>query len=280
MKSLIIGGTSGLGCALKPVLLRRGPVVTAGRYNCDFFLDVRHDIDISDWPTDIDVVIHTAAHFGGMTDDTFLKAVETNVAGTLRVCDIANALAVKHVIYISSIHATFDTGGRHHTAYSLTKRQGEEVAALSSRQNHIPLTILRPSPLYGPESFRRHQPFFYDIIDHAQSNTDVVLWGGHDPLRNYLHVDDLAETIAKVATLGIDGIYSCQHIDNVTYSQIAKTAFRIFGSSARVEFVSDKPDIPDSIFPLDVDLYDRIARYPEINLEKGIAMIAKQRTIK
>ena len=40
MKTLIIGGTSSLGCALKPVFSKFGEVITAGRKNCDITMDL------------------------------------------------------------------------------------------------------------------------------------------------------------------------------------------------------------------------------------------------
>jgi nucleoside-diphosphate-sugar epimerase len=52
-----------------------------------------------------------------------------------------------------------------YSSYALTKKQGDELAESYCRANKIPLTILRPSQIYGDsDSFAKHQPFF--LPDH------------------------------------------------------------------------------------------------------------------
>jgi nucleoside-diphosphate-sugar epimerase len=275
MKVLIVGGASTVGRALLPVLARTGQVLTAGRHDCDLTLDVSRDFALEAFPADVDVVIHAAAHFGGTTADALAAATETNVVGTLRVCRAAQARGVKHLIYISSVHARFAERSEVPTAYSLTKKQGEEVALSFCTERKLAVTVLRPTQLYGVgETFRRHQPFFYAMLDRAQKNEDIVLYGKRDPVRNYLHVDDLAVTIAKVVEQGVEGTYSCQYPEDVTYARIAKAALSAFGSTARVRFLEDKPDIVDNVFALETSLYDKIGRAPQITIEAGVAQVA------
>ena len=103
MKILIVGGTSSLGCALKPVLSEIGEVITAGRKECDIRLDLNDPIEKITLPNNIDAVIHTAAHFGGKTVEEILEAENVNVLGTLKLCQAAVQAKAKHFILISSM---------------------------------------------------------------------------------------------------------------------------------------------------------------------------------
>lgn len=103
MKILIIGGTSALSISLIKVLKKEHTLITAGRKNCDLYLDLNKDIDIRNFPKDINAVIHVAASFGGQTYLNFKDAISANVLGTLRICQITKELNIKHLTLISSM---------------------------------------------------------------------------------------------------------------------------------------------------------------------------------
>jgi nucleoside-diphosphate-sugar epimerase len=275
MKVLIIGGTSSLGRALKPVLTGFSEIITAGRKDCDITIDLNDPPEKIIIPDHVDTIIHTAADFGGKSAKEILDAESVNVLGTLKLCQAAVQAKSKHFIFISSIYAGLNENAAQHSIYALSKKHAEEVAKFYCSAHALPLTILRPSPIYGnDDSFRRHQPFFYTILDKAANGEDVTLYGSHDPLRNYIHIDDLTNIIAKVVQNKITGTYPCTQTTDVTYSQIARTALTAFNSKGSVHFLKDKPDIPDNIFEKDDTLYKKINFYPAISMEEGIKLIA------
>jgi nucleoside-diphosphate-sugar epimerase len=122
-----------------------------------------------------------------------------------------------------------------------------------------------------------HQPFFYTIVDKAEKGEDITIYGSHDALRNYIHVDDLTAIIAKVVQNKIEGIYSCLHTTDLTFSQIAKAALSAFNSKGKIHFLKEKADIPDNIFKKDTSLYKKIGFYPQISIEDGMKRIALYR---
>jgi nucleoside-diphosphate-sugar epimerase len=275
MKILIVGGTSSVARALKPVCSEFSEVITAGRAHCDITLDLQDAIETMAIPNDIDVVIHTAAHFGGKADAEILEAENINVLGTLKLCQVAVQARAKHFVLVSSISACLKENSEFYSIYALAKKHSEEVARFYCAAHSLSLTILRPSRIYGNEdSFRQHQPFLYTMVDKAEKGEDIPIYGSHDALRNYIHVDDLARIIAKVVQNRLEGTYSCMHTTDLTYSQIARAALLAFESKGNVHFLKDKSDIPDNIFAEDHSLYERIGFYPQVSIEDGMKQLA------
>jgi nucleoside-diphosphate-sugar epimerase len=277
MKTVILGGNSLVGQALKPALSAFSEVITAGRKNCDLIIDLNDPIDNINIPLNTDTVILAAASFGGNTDEEMVEAINTNVVGTLKICQAAVLANAKHLILISSIFASMNPDSKYYNIYALTKKQSEEVAKFYCSNHSLKLTVIRPSQIYGSEGFRRHQPFFYSIIDKAELGEEITLFGTNDALRNFIHIDDVVAVLSKVVEHQVEGYFNCSQTTNVSYSQIAHAAFKVFNSKASVHFLKDKPDTPDNIFKQDNSLYKAINFYPQISIEEGLQRIADYR---
>lgn len=276
MKVVLVGGTSSIAIALKQKLSEFCEVITAGRTNCDLKIDLSDSVENISFPNDIDVVIHTAAHFGGKSASEIIEAENINVLGTLKLCEAAVKANAKHFVYISSIFANLKPDAENYSVYALSKKHAEELATYYCTLHNLPLTILQPSHLYGIEdSFRKHQPFFYSILDKAKNQEEITLYGTNDPIRNYLFMEDLSTIISKVIQQKVTGIYPCAYMSDVTYSEIATAAFKVLGTNGTVNFLQDKPNIPSFKYNKDDSLYQKIDFYPQINMEEGIRKIVK-----
>lgn len=278
MKILIVGGSSTVGRSLKEALSESFEIITAGRKGCDITIDLRDQMESYKLPEGLDAIIHTAAQFGIRDDQQILDTEDVNVLGTLKLCQSAFQAKAKHFIFISSIYSSLSRESVNYNFYSLSKKHAEEVAGLYCSTHNIPLTIIRPSPLYGnDDGFKVHQPFFYLMMDKAERGENITLYGNRDPVRNYLHIDDLIEIIKRIIVKRIEGTFSCSFTTDVSFSRIANAAYAAFNSQGKIEFLRDKPDIPDVIFEKDFSLYDKINFSPEISIETGIKNLAKSR---
>jgi nucleoside-diphosphate-sugar epimerase len=229
-------------------------------------------------PADLDAVINLAAHFGGPDFDAMLTAEEVNVLGSLKLAHACKRAGVGQLVQVSSIFAGIGEESPFYTSYGLSKRHAEELTQLYCRSVGLPLAILRPAQLYGEgDGFRRHQPFLYTLMDRAQRGEDIVLYGSHDALRNFIHVDDVAKVIALVVRLRIEGRYDCASLSNVRFSEIAAAAVAAFGSASAIRFDPTQPDIPDNAFAADGSLYRRIDYFPSVSLAQGMAREAARR---
>lgn len=278
MRVLIVGGTSSLAQALIPLLRDHCEVLTAGRSGCDVELDLRsHHIQI---PGDIDCVVNMAAAFGGKEFPDTLLAMDVNVLGLMRLCHASAKANAKHVVHISSIFADLNGDSPFFGAYSLSKRHSEDVAQFCGREFRLPIAVLKPSRIYGVgESFRKHQPFLYAIMDKAQRNEDIDFFGSNDALRNFIHAQDMTNIISAVISMKLDGVYRCVNPDNVTYSQVAAAAISAFESKSKVRFLRDRPDIPNNGFACDETLFRLVDHFPRISTAEGMQMEAAHRRL-
>lgn len=271
----ILGANSVVARAIIPTLAEDNTIITAGRTGCDVYCDIAKGVDI---PGNVDAVINFAAALGGDTYDEITGAIHTNVLGVLNMCEAASRAATGHVINISSIYALAHNGDPNYSIYSITKNQGDEIALYFCKLNGLPLTVVRPSRIYGDSAdFGKNQPFLYAIIDRAQKGEDISIFGSNDAKRNYIHCLDLAEVIRRVIDQSIEGVYSCTYPENVRVTEIAAEAQRIFGRGGTVSFLADKPDIPDDTYPVESTIYEEIAFSPRISLRDGISRVKDQR---
>lgn len=277
MKILIIGGTSTLARSLNQYLSNNHKVITAGRNSCDIQFDLNDEVNSDLFPKNIDVVIHVAATFGGKTYNDFTEAINTNVIGTLKVCQLSKDLNVNHLIIISSIFASLNDTSKFYSQYSVTKKHAEEIARLFCNEFNVDLTILRPSQIYGKSNnFAKHQPFFYHMLDNAKNGKDIYIYGNNDPLRNYIYVDDLNKIIILTIEKKALGTFYCGNMQDIHYSEIAETFLHAYNNGGELKFLIDKDDILDNIFEKDNKLYEKINYYPSTTLSEAINNLIKE----
>lgn len=281
MKILIAGGQSSLAQVLRPALASFAEVLTAGRSGCDVELDMSWPVERFRLPQGVDVIINTVAHFGGGGFEAFFAAENVNTLGGLKLCHAALKSGARNLVNISSINACLDSRSEYYGIYALSKRHADESMRLFCDKEGLPCTILRPSQLYGDMyGFRKHQPLLYSTIDRALSNEDIVIYGGRDALRNYLHADDFCRIIVAVVGGHVNGVYSCTSSANASLLEVAHAAVKAAGSRSKVVFNATMKDIPDNIFPYDDTLYREIGVYPAIGIEEGIARLVARRLAK
>ncbi|MBK7051520.1 MAG: NAD(P)-dependent oxidoreductase [Rhodoferax sp.] len=278
MKILLVGGQSALAQVLRPVLDSFAEVLTAGRSGCDVELDLTWSAERFELPAGLDAAINLAAHFGGPSFDEMLAAENVNVLGLLKLAHACTHAGVGQLVQVSSIFAGLDEDSPFYTSYALSKRHAEELAQHYCDNVALPLAVLRLGQLYGEgESYRRHQPFLYALLDRAQRNEEIVLYGRNDALRNFIHAADVAAVISRVVQQRIKGRYPCVSQSNVRFSGIAAAAVAAFGSTSAIRFDFSKSDIPDNSFAADESLYRCIGYFPQISLEQGLAREAIRR---
>lgn len=278
MKLLLVGANSSLALALKPRLEAFAEVVTAGRSGCDVPLDLAGPAEALAIGPGFDVVVNTAASFGGKTPALMRACEEVNVLGLLKLCQACTQAGVGRLVQVSSIFAKLTPDSPFYSAYAMSKKHGDEAAALHAASFGLPLLTIRPAQLYGVgPAYRRNQPFLYTLMDKAQQGQDIVIYGKHDALRNFIHVDDVATVIARAVQQQLVGCYDCVHPENVGYARIAQAAIAAFGSTGRVSFAPEQADIPDNAFPADDALYQAVGYRPRISIEAGLRMEADHR---
>lgn len=103
-------------------------------------------------------------------------------------------------------------------------------------------------------------------------NREVQLWGSGTPLREFLHVDDLAKAVVFALQNKLnDTLYNVGSNKEITIKDLALLIQSIIGHTGEIIFDKSKPDgTPRKI--MDSGKMNSLGWQPTIDLEKGIRM--------
>ncbi len=156
---------------------------------------LENDASLARLVTGADAVVHCAGAVRGATADTFIR---TNVDGSRRLMTAARASGqCGRFLLISSLAA------RHPELswYAASKREAERQ--LSELAGNLPLTVFRPTAVYGPGD-RELRPLFEWLL-----RGWLFIPGSASARVSFLHVDDLAAAVASWLALRdpVSGVY-------------------------------------------------------------------------
>ncbi len=164
------------------------------------------------------------------------------------------------------------------SAYAVAKIAGIEMINSYRKEYGTKWISLMPTNLYGPrDNFdlaASHvlPAFIRRFIEAAENGAPkVTLWGSGSPLREFLHVDDLAKAVVVAA----ENYDSSMHLnvgtgDDLSIKELAEKVAAAAGFTGQIEWDSSKPDgTPRKV--LDVSRINALGWKPTITLEEGIA---------
>jgi UDP-glucose 4-epimerase len=200
---------------------------------------------------------------------------------TLRLLDLLKGQPQTHLIFFSS-------GG---TVYgnppALPVMEGSPLAPLSNhgaskasqeifcealRTRGHAVTILRPSNAYGPgQAMKGGFGLVRTVLEHLRLGTAMEIWGDGGNVRDFVHVDDVAEACARLVSLPKDsGTYNLGsgkgHSVNEVLRMVEDVSGRLVSKTYRPARTVDVRDIV-----LDISLLEqRLSWTPGVTLEEGI----------
>ena len=162
-------------------------------------------------------------------------------------------------------------------AYAIAKIAGIKMCQAYRKQYGFNAISLMPTNLYGPnDNFDRETshvlPALISKFSDAKKNGDVSVtcWGDGSAMREFLHVDDLA-----------DACFTCMKYydspepinigtgEDVTIKELAETIANIVGYDNLINWDTSKPNgTPRKV--LNVDKIKTLGWEPKISLEEGI----------
>lgn len=275
MKTVIIGSTSVIARRLRNHLADLGPVRMAGRdKGAEVQFDLAEEYAPDPHREGTDVVIHCAGAFEGNEPAAAVRNELVNSVGALRVAQLVRDTRCQHLVYVSSVSIYDHPQNGYFGSYGLSKRHGQENLEWACRQAGVAFTALVAAQIYDEfGEARQHQPLFYRIMDAARTGNDFTIYGAADPERNLLFLGDFVEILRRVVMRRITGSHPVLHPKSNRLSEIARTAFQVFGKGGGVSFQPDKPDIPGIYLPAPGDLSTRIDYTPPTGLAAGIELI-------
>ncbi|KTD01461.1 NAD-dependent 4,6-dehydratase LegB [Legionella feeleii] len=225
MKALVTGADGFIGSHLTELLVREGYQVKAlSQYNSFNYWGWLEDIhclnDIEVLTGDIrdphyckhitkgvDVVFHLAAliaiPYSYVAPDSY---VDTNVKGTLNICQAALENEVGRIIHTSTseVYGTaryVPIDEKHplqaQSPYSASKIGADAMAISFFNAFNLPLTIARPFNTYGPRQSAR--AVIPTIIAQIASGRDRIELGDVTPTRDFNYVEDTCRGFLELA---------------------------------------------------------------------------------
>jgi nucleoside-diphosphate-sugar epimerase len=228
------------------------------------------------WPESVQTVLHLAGYRNIIraTADELRSLLEANVlslAGTLAACgdNIRQFVFVSSMsVYAADAHVpTPETGPVNpDTTYALSKWLGEQACAIHRVQRpKMGCTIIRLAQVYGPGS--PDHLALYKMIEQADKEGHISLGCAPELTRDYIHLDDAAEAIARVAldppggiiNIGTGGV-TMQEIADAIVEEIGKTTLQ-FGNARGADRAIDPKRLADVTgFAAQVTIRDGILR--------------------
>lgn len=273
-KVLIFGSTSNL-CKALFKSLSDCEILSAGRRDADFYFDASSEkYDEKILTQKFDIIINTMAAFGNTSIDSFYETEKVNALGILKILEIAQKTQCRHVVSISSTSAQYNEKDYYYGVYSVSKKHSDELLKLYCKKENINYTILKPSQIYDFEGqCKNHQPFLYSIIEKIKNNENITINGKHDPKRNYIHIDDVANIVNKVIENEIYGEFCCCALKDTKISEIYKITKKLTKSESKLIYDKKKQNLKDLPKCKDYKLYKLIKYKPLYVLKDNIGGI-------
>ena len=303
MKRVFVAGHRGMvGSAIVRRLECLGgyEIITAGRDS----LDLLNQHMVADFFTEqkIDEVYLAAAKVGGILANNTYPAdfIYENLMIECNIIHSAFKSGVERLLFLGSscIYPKLAEQPMQETAlltatleptnepYAVAKIAGIKLCESYNRQYGVDYRSVMPTNLYGendnfhPQNSHVIPAMMRRFHEAARSNaSEVVVWGTGTPMREFLHVDDMAEASVYVMNLdqqtyGENTQPMLSHINvgtgiDCTIAELAHTLAKVVGFKGRVIFDTSKPDgAPRKL--MDVTRLKSMGWQAQISLEAGL----------
>ena len=250
-----------------------GDLITASRSELDL-LD-SHAVHDFFAQQRIDAVYLAAARVGGIhTNNTYpAEFIHQNLMIEANVIDAAHRHDVNRLLFLGSscIYPKFAEQPMREDAlltgvleptnepYAIAKIAGIKLCESYNRQHGRDYRSVMPTNLYGPgDNFHPDNSHVIPALLRrfhaacAEGAAEVVIWGSGTPMREFLHVDDMAAACVHVMDLPAE-IWRSQtspmlsHLNvgtgvDCSIRELAKTIAEVTGFDGRLVFDASKPD--------------------------------------
>ena len=294
-KRVWVAGHAGMVGGAVVRRLGREPVadiVTATRAS----LDLRRQAAVEEWLEKVrpDAVVLAAAKVGGIFANDRYPAdfLYDNLMIEANIIHGAAQVGIEKLLFLGSsciypklasqpiVEDALLTGPLEPTNewYAIAKVAGIKLCQAYRNQYGCDFISAMPTNLYGPgdnydlETSHVIPALLRKAHEAKQAGTrEMIVWGTGTPLREFMHVDDVADAIVFLLTQ-----YSQRdHInvgtgDEVTIKELAQTVCEVVGYTGALTFDTDKPDgTPRKL--MDSSRLAALGWRPKVTLRAGLA---------
>lgn len=202
MKAIVFGGAGFLGSHVADALTRRGHGVTVFDLHPSPYLQPGQKMKVGDIRNRVAVESAVRGHsivynFAGFSDIEAsathpLDTIESNVLGNGVILEACRRWKVRRYVFASTIYVYSQAG----SFYRASKRACEDYIECYEKVFGVPFTLLRFGSLYGPRA--DHRNGIFRLLKAALEKGRIVYPGDGEELRDYIHVQDAAESSVDI----------------------------------------------------------------------------------
>jgi GDP-L-fucose synthase len=290
----VAGNTGLVGSAIIRMLHMKGYTNIVSTPSSHWDLRRQEDVERFFRVNEPEYVYLAAAKVGGIgaNNDYPAHFIYDNLMIQANIIDAARKFGVKKLLFLGSscIYPKFATqpitedqlmtGALEPTndAYAIAKIAGIKMCQAYRKQYGFNAISLMPTNLYGPnDNFDLETSHvlpamiakFHAALNHSR-HWEVKLWGDGSAMREFLHVDDLAEA----CFICMRDYNESEHInvgtgEDVTIKELAETIADVVGYDRYINWDTSKPNgTPRKV--LNVDKIKALGWEPKISLKEGI----------
>ena len=263
-------------------------------------LDLKHSAKVDEWFNKYkpDAVFLAAAKVGGILANSSYPAdfLIDNLSIQNSVITNAFKYKVKKLMFLGSSciyprnakqpikESSLLTGILEPTneAYAIAKIAGIKLCQFYRKQYGVDYVSVMPTNLYGPgDNFHPKNSHvvaaliskFYEAV--KLNKEEVILWGTGKPLREFMHVDDLAEGLIFL----MENYSEYEHINigtgkEISIKEFAEIIKNISGWKGKIKFDDSYPDgMPRKV--MDINKISKLGWYSKIELKVGLQQAYK-----
>lgn len=291
-----------VGSAIVRQLANRNDIELITKSRSELDLTNQADVDNFFAHNEIDEVYLAAAKVGGIHANNTYPAdfIYQNLIMECNIINAAHKNNVQHLLFLGSscIYPKFASQPMSEDAlltgilettnepYAIAKIAGIKLCESYNRQYGRDYRSVMPTNLYGEnDNFHPENshviPALMRRFHEAKLNNDeqVIVWGTGTPMREFLHVDDMAAASVYVMELDNKTYQNntqpmLSHINvgtgvDCTIREMAETMAKVVGFTGKVVFDSSKPDgTPRKL--MDVSRLKNLGWSYSIKLENGL----------
>ena len=265
-RRIFVAGHLGMvgGALVRRLASEGGAVLTASRQE----LNLIDQNSVTQWMVDKkpDVIFLAAAKVGGILANATYPAefLYENLMVQSNVIHAAHNVGVKKLVFLGSTciypklapqpikEESLLTGPLETTNewYAIAKIAGIKLCQAYARQYGDDFISAQPTNLYGPgDNYDLNSSHVLPALlrkahtAKQQGAKELVVWGTGTPLREFLHVDDLADAVVHLAK----NYFSADPINvgsgaEVSIRELAEQVCKTVGFKGQLTFDSTKPD--------------------------------------
>jgi UDP-glucuronate decarboxylase len=158
------------------------------------------------------------------------------------------------------------------SCYDEGKRIGETLALNFSRQQKIPVKIIRIFNTYGPRMFCEDGRVVSNFIVQALLNKPITVYGDGTQTRSLCYVDDLVNAISKMlfSDASFEGPVNIGSDFEMTIKEIAEKIIELTSSKSKIVFEPLPSDDPKRR-RADLRLAsEKLGYKPQVNVDEGL----------